>query len=32
MLHLHARRAGTLISVLLLAVTMAGAWVFAGTA
>jgi hypothetical protein len=30
MLHLHARRAGTLISVLLLCVALAVAWVFAG--
>jgi len=32
MLHLHARRAGTLISVLLLAVAVTSAWVFAGAA
>jgi hypothetical protein len=30
MLHLHARRAGTLVSILLLAATMAAAWLFAG--
>jgi hypothetical protein len=30
MLHLYARRAGTLISILLLGVTLAAAWLFAG--